>query len=650
MITPRTIQNVKDAVRIEEVLGDFIALKRKGPRYLGLCPFHNEKTPSFNVSPNLGIYKCFGCGESGDAISFLTKHEHLSYPEAIRWLAKRYQVDIEEEESSPEQVLEQSERESLSVIQQWALNWSVDQLWNTDEGKRIGHGYFRERGFTDATIKEFQLGYVPERGDAFAQAALAHGFDPELLEKAGWIKRREDGTPWDFFQGRVTFPVQGVTGQPIAFGARTLRSDKKLPKYFNSPESVLYIKSRSLYGIFHAKKAIVEQGTCCLVEGYTDVISLHQSGIHNVVASSGTSLTEDQVRLIKRYAPSVTILYDGDNAGIKASLRGIDLILKEGLNVKVVLFPNGEDPDSFARTRPSSELAAFIKDNAKDFLVFKAGLLMADAGDDPVSKAAAIHEIVESIALVPDHVLRSLYLQQCSRLLLVNEQALISELNKVLRRAYKKKLGGDQGVPEEMLEPSAAPPQPEVEVLGTRPQEQDLLRMLLLYGDERVTVPLQDLETGLSSDEETSVAELIFQELAADGITFDDTILNAIYLDYRHAANLGNPMSPNSYASHSDDAWRSAAIDLLTEKHLLSINWTRHRIHVPHEKERLLDAVLEGMTILKERRVDRMIRDKQELLKGEITDDTLTNVMLEIQQLNELKKALAKHTGRVVVG
>ncbi|MBK8615199.1 MAG: DNA primase [Flavobacteriales bacterium] len=650
MITPRTIQNVKDVVRIEEVLGDFIALKRKGPRYLGLCPFHNEKTPSFNVSPNLGIYKCFGCGESGDAITFLTKHEHLSYPEAIRWLAKRYQVDIEEEESSPEQVLEQSERESLSVIQQWALNWSVDQLWNTDEGKRIGHGYFRERGFTDATIKEFQLGYVPERGDAFAQAALANGFNPELLEKAGWIKRREDGTPWDFFQGRVTFPVQGVTGQPIAFGARTLRSDKKLPKYFNSPESVLYIKSRSLYGIFHAKKAIVEQGTCCLVEGYTDVISLHQAGIHNVVASSGTSLTEDQVRLIKRYAPSVTILYDGDNAGIKASLRGIDLILKEGLNVKVVLFPNGEDPDSFARTRPSSELAAFIKDNAKDFLVFKAGLLMADAGDDPVSKAAAIHEIVESIALVPDHVLRSLYLQQCSRLLLVNEQALISELNKVLRRAYKKKLGGDQGVPEEMLEPSAAPPQPEVEVLGTRPQEQDLLRMLLLYGDERVTVPLQDLETGLSSDEETSVAELIFQELAADGITFDDTILNAIYLDYRHAANLGNPMSPNSYASHSDDAWRSAAIDLLTEKHLLSINWTRHRIHVPHEKERLLDAVLEGMTILKERRVDRMIRDKQELLKGEISDDTLTNVMLEIQQLNELKKALAKHTGRVVVG
>jgi len=651
MITPGTIQKVKDAVRIEEVLGDFVALKRKGPRYLGLCPFHNEKTPSFNVSPNLGIYKCFGCGESGDAISFLTKHEHLTYPEAIRWLAKRYQIEIEEEERTPEQELEQSERESLSVIQQWALTWSVDQLWNTDEGRRIGLAYFKERGFTEATIKAFQLGYVPEKGDAFATAAIANGFNPELLEKAGWIKRREDGTPWDFFQGRVTFPVHGLTGQPIAFGARTLRSDKKLPKYFNSPESVLYNKSRSLYGIHFAKKAIVEQNTCCLVEGYTDVISLHQAGITNVVASSGTSLTEEQVRLIKRYAPGVTILYDGDTAGIKASLRGIDLILKEGLSVKVVLFPEGEDPDSFARTRPSGEVAAFIRDSAKDFLVFKAGLLMADAGDDPVRKAANIHEIVESIALVPDHVLRSLYVQQCSRLLQVNEQALISELNKVLRRSFRKKLGGDQPVPEEMLAPELAPPQPEVEELGTRPQERDLLRMLLLYGEQRIVVPLQDLETGASAEEETSIAELIFGELTADAITFDDGVLNAIFLDYRHTRNLGAPVDAQRYAAHDDDAWRNAAIDLLSEKHLLSPNWTeRHRIHVPHERERLLDAVLEAMTLLKERRVDRMIRERQEQLKGITDEDEMLTVLAGIQELNEVKKLLAKQTGRVVVG
>ncbi len=381
-------------------MGEFVALKRKGPRYLGLCPFHNEKTPSFNVSPGLGIFKCFGCGESGDSISFLQKHEHLSYVEAIRWLAKRYHIDLPEEDRTPEQEVEQSEREALSVIQQWALAWSVDQLWNTDEGRRIGLSYFRERGFSDATIRTFQLGFVPEFGNAFATAALAHGFEADLLEKAGWIKRREDAsrTPWDFFAGRVTFPVFGLSGQPIAFGARTLKSDKKLPKYFNSPESLLYIKSRSLYGIYLAKKAIVEQQLCYLVEGYTDVISLHQAGIHNVVASSGTSLTEDQVRLIKRYAPTVSILYDGDAAGMKASLRGIDLILKEGLNVKVVTFPEGEDPDSFAKTHSSGEVLDHLTRNAQDFLVFKAGLLMQDVGDDPVKKAAAIHDIVESVA------------------------------------------------------------------------------------------------------------------------------------------------------------------------------------------------------------------------------------------------------------
>ena len=293
MIKQHSVQQVKDTVRIEEVLGEFLDLKRKGPRYLGLCPFHNEKTPSFNVSPQLGIYKCFGCGESGDAITFLEKQEHLSFVEAIRWLAKRYQIELEEEEQSEEQQLEQSERESLGVVQQWALNWSVDQLWNTEEGKQIGLAYFVERGFREDTIKEFQLGYVPEKGDAFAKAAIAHGFAPDLLEKAGWIKQRDNGSPWDFFQGRVTFPIHGLTGQPIAFGARTLKSDKKLPKYFNSPESTLYVKSRSLYGISFAKKAIVEQQNCLLVEGYTDVISLHQAGITNVVASSGTSLTQD---------------------------------------------------------------------------------------------------------------------------------------------------------------------------------------------------------------------------------------------------------------------------------------------------------------------------------------------------------------------
>ncbi|MFN6176370.1 MAG: DNA primase [Flavobacteriales bacterium] len=649
MIAPHAIQQVKEAARVEEVVGEFVALKRKGPRYLGLCPFHNEKTPSFNVSPTLGIYKCFGCGESGDSISFLQKHEHLSYVEAIRWLARRYQIDLPEEEQSPEQQLEQSERESLAVVQQWALNWSVDQLWNTDEGKRIGLSYFHERGFTDATIKAFQLGYVPEFGAAFANAAIANGFNPEVLEKAGWIKRRDDGTPWDFFAGRVTFPVFGLSGQPIAFGARTLKSDKKLPKYFNSPESVLYIKSRSLYGIFHAKKAIVEQQLCYLVEGYTDVISLHQAGITNVVASSGTSLTEDQVRLIKRYAPTVCILYDGDAAGMKASLRGIDLILKEGLNVKVVTFPEGEDPDSFAKGHSSSEVTDHLTKTAQDFLVFKATLLMQDVGDDPVKKAAAIHDIVESIALVPDMVLRSLYLQQCSRLLQVPEQALISETNKVLRKQYRKKLGGDEFVPEEQVAPEIAPPQPTVEDLGTTPQERDLLRMLLSYGHERLMVPFQH-EDGSTAEDETSVAELMFELLALDDILFDEPIFREIYLDYRHTSNLGQAVDAARYIGHEHDHWRRTAIDLLTEKHVLSPNWKeRHKIHVKRENEQLLDALEEAVDILKERRVDRMLKERQEQLLS-ADDLTMMALLQEIIQLNEAKKKLAKKTGRVVVG
>jgi DNA primase len=651
MIAPHAIQQVKDAARVEEVVGEFVALKRKGPRFLGLCPFHNEKTPSFNVSPNLGIYKCFGCGEAGDSITFLQKHEHLSYVEAIKWLAKRYNIDLPEEEQTPEQQIEQSEREALSVIQQWALNWSVEQLWNTDEGKRIGLSYFRERGFSDTTIRTFQLGYVPEFGNAFAQAAIANGFNPELLEKAGWIKRREDEarTPWDFFAGRVTFPILGLSGQPIAFGARTLKSDKKLPKYFNSPESVLYNKSRSLYGIFHAKKAIVEQDLCYLVEGYTDVISLHQAGIANVVASSGTSLTEEQVRLIKRYAATVAILYDGDAAGMKASLRGIDLVLKEGLNVKVVTFPEGEDPDSFAKSHSSSEVTTHLTTTAQDFLVFKASLLMQDVGDDPVKKAAAIHEIVESVALVPDLVLRSLYIQQCSRLLQVNEQALISEMNKVLRRQYRRKLGDDQPPPEEHLAPDIAAPQPTLEDVGTTPQERDLLRMLLSYGHERITVPMLDND-GNTVDEETSVAESMFVMLATDDILFDHDIFREIYLDYRHISNLGTAVDAQRYVGHEQENWRTTAIDLLTERHVLSPNWKdKHKIHVKRESEALYDALEEAVDILKERRVDRMIRERQEELR---TADELNMiaVLQDIMHLSEAKKRLAKKTGRVIVG
>lgn len=634
---------------MEEVVGEFVALKRKGPRYLGLCPFHNEKTPSFNVNPTLGIFKCFGCGQSGDSIGFLMKHEHLGYVEAIRWLAKRYNIELPEEEQTPEQQLEQSERESLAVVQTWAQNWSSEQLWNSDEGRRIGLSYFHERGFSDHTIREFGLGYVPEKGNAFATSAIAHGFNPEVLEKAGWIKRREDGTPWDFFQGRVTFPVHGLSGQVIAFGARTLKSDKKLPKYFNSPESLLYIKSRSLYGIYQAKKSIVEQGLCYLVEGYTDVISLHQAGITNVLASSGTSLTEDQVRLIKRYAPTVCILYDGDTAGMKASLRGIDLILKEGLNVKVVTFPEGEDPDSYAKSRPSSEVSAYLKEKAQDFLVFKAGLLMADHGDDPVKKATAIHEIVESIALVPDLVLRSLYVQQCSRMLQVNEQALVSEMNKVLRRKYRKDLGEGAYVPEEQLAPTIAQPQPEiVEELGTSLQERELLRMLLKYGQLTIHVKYQDESDNLV-EEDITFAEYLFELLAHDDLLFDHPLFNAIYLDYRHRSNLGEKVGHSLYIEQGEEEWKQLVIDLLSEKYHLSQNWKeRHKIHVKTEDEELKDVLLYMVDILKLRRVQKILVDLTGNIKETPDHDQCLDLMRQKMHFETVRGKLAQRTGRLI--
>ncbi|MBV6404012.1 MAG: DNA primase [Flavobacteriales bacterium] len=655
MIAPDAIQRVKDAVRVDEVVGEFVALKRKGPRYLGLCPFHNEKTPSFNVSPALGIFKCFGCGEAGDAITFLQKHEHLSYVEAIRWLAKRYNIDLPETEATPEQQLEHSERESLAAVQRFATEWSTAQLWDTDEGRRIGLAYFHERGFRDEVIRTFQLGYVPEQGAAFATAARAQGFDPELLEKAGWIKRREDGTAWDFFAGRVTFPVHGLGGQVIAFGARALRTDKgpaggaKLPKYFNSPESALYVKSRSLYGIHFARKAIADSGICLLVEGYTDVISLHQAGIANVVASSGTSLTEDQVRLIKRYARQVTILYDGDPAGIKASLRGIDLILAEGLGVKVVLFPDGEDPDSFARSRPSSEVEAFLRDSAKDFLVFKTELLVKDTGGDPVLKAAAIHNIVESIARIPDQVLRQLYIQQCGRLMEVSEQALLSEMNKVLRRALRKQHGPLEA-PEAEVPALQAPQPPPVAIKGTAAQERDLLRMLLNYGHQHIMVPVRT-EGGETREEDYTVAEFLFELMALDDILFDEPLFKEIYLDYRHAKNLGVEVEAGRYAGHEQTDWRHLAIDLLTERHLLSPNWKeRHRIHTVHERDILIDAIEEGVDILRERRLDRMLEALDERLRGTAVPDEQMAILREKMDLINAKLALSRKTGRVVVG
>lgn len=650
MIPKHIGQQIKDAAQVEEVVGRFVELKKKGSRYLACCPFHNEKTPSFNVTPSMGIYKCFGCGKAGDSVSFLMEHEHMSYPEALRWLAGLYNIEVVEEEATEEQKVEQSERESLAVVQSFALRWSQEQLWDSEEGKRIGLSYFHERGLSDETILKFQLGYVPESGHAFVDAAREAGYQDELLVSAGWIKVNDNGRAWDFFQGRVTFPIFSLSGQPIAYGARTLRSDKKLAKYFNSPESLLYYKSKVLYGINRARKSIAQKDVCYLVEGYTDVISLDQAGVENVVASSGTSLTPDQVRLIKRYTKNVTILYDGDAAGIKASLRGIDIILGEGLNVKIVLFPEGEDPDSYAKSHEAHELVDYLETQSKDFIVFKTDLLLQEAKDDPVKKAGLIHDIVSSIAEIPDQILRNLYVQQCSTKLDIAEQALLSELNKILRKNYQKKFAKEHDVPLPEVEyVESHTPFEKLEEEGTMVQEKDLLRMLINYGSEEVLVPVPDDPD--AEPEPCKVSEVMFEMLAVDDIQFEDDAMKEIYLDMRQRSNLDQKADAQYYTTHENEAWRSVAIELLSDPHQLSENWLeRHKIHVTKESDRLLAAIEEGVHILKERRVDRMIKDIQEDLKQATDDEEIRGLMKTQMRLFEAKKAFAKVTGRVVVG
>lgn len=422
MITRETIDNIISAAKIEEVIGDFISLRRRGVNLLGLCPFHNEKTPSFTVSPVKGIYKCFGCGKAGNAVGFIMEHEHLTYPEALKYLAKKYQIEIEEEARTPEQIQEISEKESLINLNEFARKYFSESLFGTDDGKAVGQPYFRERDIREDIMLKFQLGFSPNPWNAFSEHALKEGYKKEFLLKTG-LSLEKDGKLYDRFHSRVIFPIHSASGRVIGFGGRILTSDKNRPKYVNSPESEIYNKSKTLYGIYFARNAIATKDNCYLVEGYTDVISLHQAGIENVVASSGTSLTTDQVRMILRYTPNITILYDGDPAGIKASFRGIDMVLEQGMNVKIVLFPDNEDPDSFTRKNHPSEVEKFITSNALNFISFKTRLLLGETKNDPVKKAGLIKDIVSSIGLIPDTITRTLFVRECADMMSVPERS-----------------------------------------------------------------------------------------------------------------------------------------------------------------------------------------------------------------------------------
>jgi DNA primase len=655
MIPKETIDQIIDTARIDEVVGDFVALKKRGVNMIGLCPFHNEKTPSFTVSPAKGIYKCFGCGAGGNSLNFVMEHEHLSYPEGLRYLAKKYNIHVEEEQLSPDEMKQDNERESLFVVSGFAQKHYTQNLFETDEGKSIGLSYFSERGFSLPIVEKFQLGYAVDKYDDLLNAAKEKGYKLDILEKAGLLKQRDERW-FDFFRGRVIFPIHNVTGKVIAFGARTLKSDKKEPKYLNSPETEIYYKSKILYGIYFAKKSIIANDNCFLVEGYTDVVSLFQSGIENVVASSGTSLTVDQIRLVKRYTQNITILYDGDAAGIKASFRGIDMILEEGMNVKVLLFPDGEDPDSYSKKVSTDEFHQFIKANTKDFILFKTGILYDEAKDDPIKKAALIRDLVGSIALIPDHITRSVYTRECSKLFEIPEQALINELNKNRR----SKAAGDKHniQPEHVRIPE---PKTEEALDEMLPQERDIVRILLNFGERElefeITVKEEvEDENGAMIEKsrpgvlQTTVAEFIIFQLESDHLRMGTVEFARIVDEYSQALQNNMILTQDHFIQKSEGAISKAAIDLIASPHLLSHHWKeKHHIFTATEDENLSLVVRNVVYSYKLKKVMDMIYELQQLLKTETEEEKVNEILEEQTHLIELKKQLSAELGRVII-
>ena len=656
MISKETIDKIFETALIDEVVGDFVNLKKRGANYAGLSPFTNEKTPSFYVSPAKGIYKCFSTGKGGNAVSFIMEHEHATYPEALRYLAKKYNIDIEDDTPSVEQLIANNERESILIITGFAQKTFTEDLFNTDEGKSIGLSYFKERGFTEETIKKFQLGYCIDDRFHFTNTAIGKGYQQEYLVKSGMSIQSENGKAFDRFFGRVMFPIQGLSGRVIAFGGRTLKNDKKVAKYINSPETLIYHKSNVLYGIFHAKKTIISEDNCYLVEGYTDVISMHQTGIENVVASSGTSLTADQIRLIKRYTNNITILYDGDSAGIKASFRGIDLILEEGLNVKVLLFPDGEDPDSYSRKHGASEVKEFIKSNANDFIVFKTKILLADTANDPIKKAELIKEIINSIALIPDAIIRSVYVKECSNLLDIQEQALITELNKLWRQKLEKKANERKGDSEELPAVSELTPyidqqdeQKNNELNICEHQEKDIIRILINHGNLKKVVDGED-ETGKAIEIETTIAEFIIHELSvADSVIFDNQVYQQIYQEYTSCLETGNFPDPSYFSNHQVPDVNKTAVDLLSSKYLLSEGWERHSIFVESEEKKINRMVIGAIYSLKLQKIAQLAMQLQIKLKKNPAEEELIDILEQHKLLDNVKKEFSAALGRVVL-
>ncbi|MDD4199724.1 MAG: DNA primase, partial [Paludibacter sp.] len=641
---------INDAARIQDVVSDYVTLRKRGANLIGLCPFHNEKTPSFSVSPAKGIFKCFGCGKGGNAVHFIMEHEQLSYYEALKFLAKKYHIEFEERELTDEEKAIRNDRESMFLVNEYAQQYFSNNLHSHIDGKSVAMAYFRERGFREDIIRKFQLGYSLDQRDAFTRSAISNGYNKSYLVKTGLTLEHDDGQLSDRFRGRVMFPVHSLSGKVVAFGGRILRKDEKMAKYVNSPESEIYHKSNELYGIFFAKKDIVKEDRCFLVEGYTDVISMHQNGIENVVASSGTSLTPGQIRMIHRFTENVTVIYDGDAAGIKASLRGIDLLLEEGLNIKVLLLPDGEDPDSFARKHNSADFIAFVEQNSADFIRFKTNLLLDDAGNDPVKRAGLIIDIVKSIAIIPNQVIRAEYVKECSSLLQVDEAMLYHEINK-LKRAEAGKVQAtaaqSQSQPIPPDSPSQAPLSPAPQPGKYTQEERSILQALIRYGKMNMQHP----DTKKEVYEPLIVADFIYEEINRDGISFSTPEHQAILKEYEMYYQEENFNAEKHFLYHSNPEIAKLTADLITEKYTLS------KIHakikkVETEADKLYDFVPRVIYEFKNRLVLDMIKEKLLLLKeaSETKNSAMEDeIMQELKELDEVKRKLAKELGERII-
>lgn len=648
MISKQTIARILETAHIEEVIGEFVKLKKSGQNYKGLSPFTTERNPSFYVSPAKGIFKCFSSGKGGNVVNFLMEHEHFTYPEALLFLAKKYGIAVEEDAVSPEDIQADNERESLFQVTAFAMNFFSNSLLETESGKAIGLEYLKNRDLKLDTIKKFQLGYSPESWDAFTKHALDNGYKLEYLEKTGLTIKKEERS-YDRFRGRVIFPVHNISGRILGFGGRTLLKDDNVPKYVNSPESEIYNKSQILYGLYFAKSAIIRQDTCFLVEGYTDVISLHQAGIENVVASSGTSLTEEQIRLIKRYTPNITILYDGDPAGIKASFRGIDMVLEQGMNVRIVLFPDGEDPDSYARKHRRTELEELITTRAQDFIRFKTSLLLKEAAGDPIKRASLIKEIIGSISLIPDAIDRSVYIKECSMLMEVQEQMLMTSLNKMLYQRNKRH--ADQVASKQELDypEELQVRQVETEKESSESQERGLIRLMLIYANHDLIFDDKD-ENGQPLVHRIPVARYIIEEILRDELKFINPVYQKIFDEFDLAIKNGEEPDEKRFILNSEEVTISATVrDLLLSTYELSENWLKNKVQVVSEKDHLLRAVEETILSFKEKAIDRMIYEIQQEMKESTDGDDVMILMARLKGLKEISMKINGKLGRVIV-